>query len=216
MDIRITATRCLLFTRLFVKSLSLNPTFRLIHNKMRFFTAVAAGMLALGVNAQEEPITSPFYLTTIIDGDELATAIIPVSRGVPILSPWPEYQQLFTYNAFVPLPLPASLFKSINITCSTTKRLHSFDEPSLGLTTLDVDSPAYFTSEEPDEGSELEQLGENGAIYLVKAGTGAEGSQGWRTKKVNGSLPTNVFWPGQGSAEANAKLRIDLKAPTRK
>lgn len=51
-------------------------------------------------------------------------------------------------------------------------------------------------------------------MYLIKEGTGAKGTLGWKTKIVEDDLPTNVFWPGQGSEEANAKLRIDLKVPT--
>lgn len=71
---------------------------------MRFFTAVAAGLLAIGASAQEEPITGPFHLTVIIDGVEHPTNVVPVSRGVPILTPWPEYTRLFSYNTSVPRP----------------------------------------------------------------------------------------------------------------
>lgn len=100
-----------------------------------------------------------------------------------------------------------------HLTSRTDKRIYAEDKPGLGCDEIST-SPFIFTYEEPSGNPALEQLGEDGAMYLIKQGTGERGAQGWETKPVNDTLPTNVFWPGQGTPEANARLRIDLKAPT--
>ena len=107
---------------------------------------------------------------------------------------------------------------SAHVSCShspprTDKRIYAEDKPGLGCDEIST-APFIFTYEEPTGDPALEQLGEDGAMYLVKAGTGEKGAQGWETRPVNETLPTNVFWPGQGAPEANARLRIDLKVPT--
>lgn len=71
---------------------------------MRLIAVLTASVLALGASAQSEPITQPFFLTVVFpSGAEQAASIVEVSRGVPILTPWPVYGQLFTYNTFVSL-----------------------------------------------------------------------------------------------------------------
>lgn len=112
-----------------------------------------------------------------------------------------------TRQSLARLPTPSLTF------LSTTKRIYP-EGSTGGSFQLDATSPVIFTSDEPVEDSELAQIVEDGATYLVKEGTGEQGTKGWKTEWRDENLPTNFFWPGQGSAEANAQLRIDLEAPT--
>lgn len=77
----------------------------------------------------------------------------------------------------------------------------------------------FTTEEEGDD--KLDQIEVDGETYIVKAGVGAEGAAGWNALPPVGGEHgdvyfNNVYWTGAGDPQANSRLRIDTKQPTRR
>lgn len=61
----------------------------------------------------------------------------------------------------------------------------------------------------------LAQIELDCAVYLVKAGTAANGVYSWWSEPSTG-LPKGVEYQGVGQARANAALRLDTEIPSRR
>jgi hypothetical protein len=75
-----------------------------------------------------------------------------------------------------------------------------------------VGQPFLFNSA-GGTGSALEQVTVDGDVYIVGAGTGAEGVYAWWSNPTTTGLAVQINWEGVGTADSIAALRVDVEAP---
>lgn len=156
------------------------------------------------------PTTGPFYITVEpADGSaSYPTDVQTVSRAVDILSSATSYHHQFTFDVLVSsvsLPLIVLTF------CRTTKRVTPTHLPSSPSWSISPGQVFVFGLAGGVQ-VELEQVVKNCKIYLVKAGTGVSGINGWWSTPSTG-FAVGIQWEGAGSSEANAALRLHTTLP---